>query len=157
LVDAPGDRGHYGIRMRKSLVAVFVLAAWCVAAAAAAAPSGIRSVSTTLTAAPVTPKSTSTGRGRIVVKLDTKHGQACWTITLEGVGRLLSAHVHKGKPGKLGPVVLPLGDRYEKKGCVIAKPAVVAAVAKSPKAYYVDIHTARFVNGALRGQLHAGA
>ena len=144
--------------MRKRLLLALALAACCVPAAAAASPSGIKSVSTTLTASPVTPKSGSKGRARIVVQLDTKHGKACWTITTKGVvgGRLLSAHVHKGKPGKLGPVVLPLGDRYEKTGCVIARPSVVAAVAKAPKSYYVDIHSARFVNGALRGQLHAG-
>jgi hypothetical protein len=30
------------------------------------------------------------------------------------------------------------------------------AVATSPKSYYVDIHTRKNPNGALRGRLHAG-
>jgi hypothetical protein len=33
---------------------------------------------------------------------------------------------------------------------------VVRAVAKNPGAYYVNVHTKEFGNGAIRGQLHAG-
>jgi hypothetical protein len=144
--------------LRRGLFALVVLVACCFSAASLAAVPAGTPVSARLTAGPVTPKSTFKGAGTVVVRLDPKGGKACWTISVTGAGadKLLSAHVHKGAPGKLGPVVLPLGDRYAKQGCVYAKSAVIAAVAKSPRLYYVDVHTRKYLNGALRGQLHAG-
>jgi hypothetical protein len=141
------------MRKRLVLLVVLMLPALPAGALAAAKP-----VSTKLTAKAVAPKSTAKASGAVVVRLNAKGRKACWTLTVKGsAGRVLSAHVHVGSPGKLGPVVLPLGDRWSKTGCVIAKPGVIAKVAASPERYYVDVHTEKHVNGALRGQLRAGA
>ena len=117
----------------------------------------MKQISAKLTPGAVAPKSAAKASGTIVVKLDPKAGKACWTITIKGAGTLLSAHVHRGLAGKNGPVVIPLGDRWSKTGCVFVSAKTLDTVAKSPSSYYVDVHTKAYVNGVVRGQLHLGA
>jgi hypothetical protein len=143
--------------MRLRLVILFMLAAGCCAGSAFAAGGAVKQISAKLTPGAVTPKSAAKASGSIVVKLDPKAGKACWTIAIKGAGTLLSAHVHRGLAGKNGPVVIPLGDRWSKNGCVFVSAKTLNAVAKSPKSYYVDVHTKAYVNGVVRGQLHLGA
>ena len=141
------------------LVFILVLVAAVVPAGALASKSALTKVSAKLTSAAVAPKSETMGKGTgtISVKLDAKAGKACWTISLKRAGTPLSAHIHRGLAGKAGPVVIPLGDRWSKTGCVFVAPKTLNAVAKSPKSYYVDVHTKAFVNGFVRGQLRLGA
>ena len=93
------------------------------------------------------------GSGTAVLRLNPKTGNACWTLAVGGVGTALSAHVHKAPPGEEGPVVIPLGDRFSLKGCVLAPRKTVTGVARHPRAYYVNVHTRKYLNGAVRGQL----
>jgi hypothetical protein len=146
------------MRLRFVILAFAVAAAF--PAALPAAKSAVKTISAKLTPGAVTPKSKAkvAATGAIVVKLDAKAGKACWAISVQkGAGKLLSAHVHRGVPGKNGPVVLPLGDVWKRNGCVFAPSKTIAAVAASPKAYYVDVHTTKFVDGLVRGQLRTGA
>jgi hypothetical protein len=100
------------------------------------------------------PKGSPTGSGTAVVKLSTKTGKACWTLNVRGIGKPLSAHVHKAPPGKQGPVVIPLGARFSATGCVQIPNKTILAVERNPAAYYVNVHTSKYLNGAIRGQLH---
>jgi hypothetical protein len=96
------------------------------------------------------------GSGTAVIKLDAKNGKACWTLTVRGLDTLLSAHVHKAAAKKNGPVVIPLGARFAKKGCVTGLTAkAINAIVKAPAGYYVNVHTKKYLNGAIRGQLHS--
>src|SRR5262249_38807157 len=140
--------------MRLRLLFVLVLAAALVPGSAFGAKSVVTKISAKLTPGAVSPKSKAKASGSIVVTLDAKDGKACWTIAVKGVTSLYSAHVHRGAAGKNGPVVIPLGDRFAQKGCVFAPSKAIAAVAASPKSYYVDVHSRAFVDGAVRGQLH---
>jgi len=92
------------------------------------------------------------------VNLKITGSKVCWKFTkLKGFGKPLVAHIHKGKAGKSGPVYIPLGGAFKAAGCFSApSSAPTAAIAKSPKGFYVNIHTKQFPNGAVRGQLHAG-
>jgi hypothetical protein len=100
-------------------------------------------------------KGPSKGYGTAVVKVDAKNGKACWTLTVRGLDTLLSAHVHKASAKKNGPVVIPLGARFAKKGCVTGLTAkAINAIVKTPGGYYVNVHTKKYLNGAIRGQLH---
>ena len=153
--------------MSKRLAATVVLAAAILSPAAVAAKGPpkklkVTTVSATLTGKAVPTKSSPgkgspTGSGHIAIKLDPNAGTACWTMTVKKLDRTLSAHVHKGKAGQSGPVTIPLGDVFAKKGCVSLRTSVLLTVAKSPKLYYVDVHTKKFVNGAIRGQLRVAA
>ena len=83
-------------------------------------------------------------------------GKVCWAFTVKGIGTPTAAHIHKGGAGVAGPIVVPLGGAYKAKGCAPASKSVVAAIEASPSAYYVNVHTAKYPNGAIRGQLVVG-
>ena len=129
----------------------------CVAlpASGLAAGSSVARISATLSgSAEVPKKGPRAGSGSAKVTLDTKTRKACWTMSVRGIGKPLSAHVHKARAGKPGPVVIPLGARFMTKGCVIIPLKTLRAVANNPRAYYVNVHTRAYLEGAIRGQLH---
>jgi CHRD domain len=111
------------------------------------------SLHATLTGKAEKPKGDPDGRGTAEVKINGT--SVCWEIKASKVGTLMAAHIHKGGPGVAGPVVVPFGAAYKSKGCVKAPAAVAAAIQKSPGAYYVNVHNAKYPAGALRGQLRS--
>jgi CHRD domain-containing protein len=158
------------VRMRTSAVTALALGAAATIPAAcgsagtpAATPSGPTAavtpvtVSAKLRGSAEVPKGAPRGTGTASVSLDAGKDKACWSLSVAGVDKLLSAHVHEGAPGENGPVVIPLGAKYMERGCVIAPKATIRAVANNPAAYYVNVHTRTFLDGAVRGQLRKGA
>jgi hypothetical protein len=95
-----------------------------------------------------------TGSGTARITLSRATGKACWHLTFEGIDRPLSAHIHRGSADEAGPVVIPLGDVYGSTGCVLVPKEALAEVSADPGSYYVNIHTRKYLNGAIRGQLH---
>jgi hypothetical protein len=154
--------------MRKR-VAVVVLAAVLVAgmtllaAPAAAAAGKVTRLAATLNGANEVPgPGDPDGRGRAFVKLagDT----ACFALEWSKISAPTAAHIHEGRRGVAGPVVVlffqpgtnaaSLPDTLDAvAGCVDVDPAVARKIAASPRDYYVNIHTADFAPGAIRGQL----
>jgi hypothetical protein len=98
------------------------------------------------------------GSGRAFVRL--AGDRACFLLPWSGISAPTASHIHVGRRGVRGIVVVPffqgqLPDTLNAvAGCAQADPAVVAAVAASPRDYYVNIHTTDFPDGAIRGQLH---
>ena len=140
-------------RLLAVLVAVLGIG---VPAAALASDSALhRDVSAKLRGGAEVPKASPAGSGTAVVRLDTKANKACWTLSVKGIDKPLSAHVHKAAAGKVGPVVIPLGARFSAKGCVVSSRRTILAVAGNPGAYYVNVHTKRVPGRwCIRGQLH---
>jgi hypothetical protein len=97
------------------------------------------------------------GKGTASISLNATKGKACWVLSVENIAKPLSAHIHVGAKGKDGPVIIPLGAKYVKQGCVIAPKKSIRAVANNPGGYYVNVHTRKHLNGAVRGQLRKGA
>ena len=143
----------------------FAAAGGCAAALLAAWATGGRAgsaalhpvLSAKLTPAAEVPRGSSTGSGSAVIALNAKTGRACWTIKVRLLIKPLSAHIHKAPPGKIGPVVVPLGDRFATKGCVLVPAKTLLAVERNPSAYYVNVHTKKNLNGAIRGRLRAAS
>jgi hypothetical protein len=135
------------------LVAGSMIALVAAAGATAAVQKGGESLHATLTGKAETPKGDPDGSGTAEVKITGK--QVCWEIHAAKIGTLMAAHIHKGKPGVAGPVVVPFGATFKAKGCTTASTALAAAILKSPSAYYVNVHNAKYPGGALRGQLHS--
>jgi hypothetical protein len=100
------------------------------------------------------PKGSPTGKGTAEVYLRGAT-KVCWEFNYSGIGKPLAAHIHRGKPGKAGPVVVPFGAAFKREGCTTASAALLRAIAKNPSAYYVNVHTAKYPGGAIRGQLEA--
>jgi LPXTG-motif cell wall-anchored protein len=98
-----------------------------------------------------------TGSATVGINLDTS--QVCFTITSNGIDQVVAAHIHEGGADVAGGVVVDFDwptNRAAGGGCVIADAAVAAAIAADPSGYYVNVHTAEFAAGAIRGQLVAG-
>ena len=97
------------------------------------------------------------GGGFVVVTFKATKGMACWEFKgVKGIAAPNAAHIHKGRSGVAGPVVIPFGGAYKAKGCQAAKKSLIEAIETNPNRYYVNIHNAKYPGGALRGQLVAG-
>ncbi len=79
--------------------------------------------------------------------------KVCWRFQLNGVDNPTAAHIHRGSATESGPVVVPLGTAFEPDGCTTSTQAVTAAILRTPAGYYVNVHSAKYPDGAVRGQL----
>ena len=82
----------------------------------------------------------------------------CVRLVVDGLDDVVMAHIHVGAAGTNGPVVVPLPPPTTgaSGGCVAVDPTLLRAIANNPAGYYVNVHTAAFPGGAVRGQLVAG-
>jgi hypothetical protein len=121
---------------------------------AAAAPR-VTVLTAALTGNAARPRGPAAGHGTATLRIDLRRSRACWTLSVSGVDRPISAHVHAGAAGEIGDVVIPLGDRYARRGCVLSVRKALREVLAAPGAYYVNVHTNKHLTGAVRGQLGA--
>ena len=135
----------------RSVVIGATIALISAASASGALFKGGNSLHATLSGKVGVPKGDPDGRGTAEVKITGT--TVCWEIKAFRVTTLVAAHIHKGRAGVAGPIVVPFGKTYKSKGCVKAPVAVAAAIQRSPSAYYVNVHNAKYPAGALRGQL----
>jgi CHRD domain len=97
------------------------------------------------------------GTGLVVLHLSTAKKTACWQFSnVRGIAKPTAAHIHKGRKGTSGPVVIPFGTTYKAKGCQKAAKRLIEAIETNPNRYYVNIHNAKYPAGAIRGQLVVG-
>ncbi len=136
--------------MRMVLALVAVATAFSPALAA-----GPVTIKVAMTGAVEIPTGDPDGTGTASVTIDPAKGQICYTLTAAGIDTATMAHIHKGAAGVAGPVVVPLDPPAtgSSTGCKPVEPAVITAILAAPSDYYVNIHTAAFPKGALRGQL----
>jgi hypothetical protein len=100
------------------------------------------------------------GTGSAAITIDTDTGEVCWELSVEGIGDVVASHIHVGAEGESGGVVVPLdtdGFSGTSEGCGTPADADLAAIVANPAGFYVNIHTAEFSAGAIRGQLTAAA
>jgi hypothetical protein len=80
-----------------------------------------------------------------------------WKLTFKGLsGPAMAAHIHLGKAGKAGNVIVPLcppGCKSGKSGTATLKKAVRDAIEHNGT--YVNVHTAKNPAGEIRGQVKA--
>jgi hypothetical protein len=85
--------------------------------------------------------------------------QFCFTLKVKGLTVNASdAHIHRAPQGVAGPVVIPFGapaaTSFEVDRCVtVSNAALLAEITANPRAFYVNVHTATYPGGEVRGQL----
>jgi hypothetical protein len=93
-------------------------------------------------------------KGTATITLDDAANTVCYQLTYSGISKPTAAHIHTGAKGVAGPVAVDFNvPKNGDKGCVPADPTVIAQVRDNPAGHYVNIHTAEFPKGAIRGQL----
>ena len=133
------------------LLSLALIAALFLAVSAYAAT---KTLTTTMTGKAESPKGDPNGKGSAKITLNTATGKVCFRLSWSGIGTPNAAHIHKGKKGVAGPVVVPIfGGAPKHTGCVKGDKKTVASIAKNPGAYYVNVHNTKYPAGALRGQL----
>lgn len=84
-------------------------------------------------------------------------GKLKFTLKFSGLtGPASAAHIHLGAVGKAGPVAVALCGPCTSpaRGTVPVSAATIRAIRKG--AAYVNVHTAKYPNGEIRGQLAKG-
>jgi hypothetical protein len=129
---------------------------------AAAAPTDTYNVSATLAARAEVPRPTgvpSGATGRFTAKAaELQNGRArlTWRLTFSRLsGRATAAHLHGGRIGRAGPVLVPLCGpcRSGQRGSAMLTRAQLRTIRAGR--VYANIHTARNAAGEVRGQLRA--
>jgi CHRD domain len=96
------------------------------------------------------------GRGTFSATVDG--AQLCYGISVKNLDVTAAAHIHRGRSRQNGGVVVPLehpeeGDPGASAACATVDEALLESILRRPGRYYVNVHTAAFGAGAVRGQL----
>ena len=109
-----------------------------------------------LSATQEVPTNTSTATGAAEVQFNENTNMLSWKVTYTGLtGPATAGHIHGPAPaGQNAGVVIPFAGNMNAQpvmGEMTVTPAQYADMAAG--LYYVNIHTARFPGGEIRGQL----
>ncbi len=99
------------------------------------------------------------GRGEAELKVFER--KVCYTLKVSRIGPPTSAHIHKGRRGEAGPVVVTLNTPkkvadavFFSRGCEEISRQLSTNLREHPARYYVNVHNEKYPAGAVRGQLH---
>ena len=97
------------------------------------------------------------GSGAASVTIDPVTGEICVDLAVANIQTATLAHIHRGAVGIAGPPVVTLTPPTPTSAaCTPSDPVLAAEIATTPANFYVNVHTADFPAGAIRGQLGAG-
>ena len=143
------------------MLAALAAAALALAGLAAAAPQkDTFNLTANLRARSEVPKPTGVPRGAVglftgkAVEFANDQARLTWRLTFSKLsGRALQAHVHVGRPGKAGNVMVALCApcRNGQRGSATITHAQLRTIRAGSS--YVNVHTAKNAAGEIRGQL----
>ena len=92
--------------------------------------------------------------GGFKVEMDPETNDFCYSLWADKGFKPSMAHVHSGAAGSDGPPLATL-DMTGKTSdaCIAIDKAKLQPIADDPSQFYVNIHSADFPQGAMRGQL----
>jgi hypothetical protein len=82
----------------------------------------------------------------------------CYAIVVMAMDAPTAAHIHRGRAGVNGGIVVPLnppnaGNLGHVSGCAAVDAAIGNEIRSNPASFYVNVHSGQFPGGAVRGQL----
>ena len=92
------------------------------------------------------------------ITVNTAKHDVCYEITTHDLKNITMSHIHLGKKGIEGKVVVYLNVKdFNLKNmghaCVNVPAAVAKQIFSNPANYYLNVHTKQYPNGAVRAQL----
>ncbi len=79
---------------------------------------------------------------------------AKWKLTFHNLtGKAIAAHIHRARPGKAGPVIVPLCGPCSSGKAGSSKISAATATAIKSGGAYVNVHTPKNAAGEIRGQI----
>jgi hypothetical protein len=95
------------------------------------------------------------GSGTAHVAVNPVLDRICTDLEVREIGVVTAAHIHRGAAGVNGPPVIPLDapDDNDSEECDVVADTLLQEIANNPQGFYVNVHTAQYPNGAIRGQL----
>ena len=97
--------------------------------------------------------------GTAEVRVDPRQAELCWNLYVRQTDAATAAHIHRAPAGAAGPPVVTLttpGPDGHSEGCAAVEEMLGRQIAMQSHLFYVNVHTAAFPAGALRGQLRGG-
>ena len=109
----------------------------------------------TLSGASEVPPGDPDGWGRARITINDAANTVCTDLEVRDIGEVTAAHIHRGAPGMNGPPVVTLDapDDNDSDDCDTKDDALIDELRNNPGAFYVNVHTDAYPNGAIRGQV----
>lgn len=96
------------------------------------------------------------GVGTAHISINDATNQVCAHLEVRNIGAVTAAHIHQGRAGVNGPPVITLDapDDNDSDDCDTVADSLVDQIRNTPGNFYVNVHTAEYPNGAVRGQIY---
>ena len=108
-----------------------------------------------LSGASEVPPADPDGTGMARISVNDASNRVCTDLEVRMIGTVTAAHIHRGGAEVAGPVVITLDapDDNDSDDCDTADDALIDEIRANPSAFYVNVHTVDYPNGAVRGQI----
>jgi hypothetical protein len=95
----------------------------------------------------------ASGSGSATFTIRLGQTELCYTLTVSGLNEIPdAAHIHRGTTGAIVvPLTAPTSGTSS--GCMTVEKALLQEIVRSPGAFYVNVHTATYPGGKVRGDL----
>ncbi|HYC94918.1 MAG TPA: CHRD domain-containing protein [Sphingomicrobium sp.] len=108
-----------------------------------------------MTGANEVPPADPDGVGTARISTDDATNRICTRLEVRNISAVTAAHIHRGRAGVNGPPVITLDapDDDDSDDCDDVPDALLDEIRRSPADFYVNVHTADYPDGAIRGQI----